>query len=105
MLIKEPLFKRANDGIDIIRIENPEDVEFIDSSSFSNLYKFPTYFQLKCHLHSYDPSELRIDLILYENVKLQKNDDIYMKDSNGNWAKGRVIGIETLFEDKYGNER
>lgn len=69
------------------------------------MYKFPTYFQIKCHLHDYKPSDFKVDLILYENVKLIKNDDIYMKDLDGNWIKGRIKGIETLFEDKYGHER
>ena len=31
MLIKEPIFKRANDGMIIMRIDSEDDVEILDS--------------------------------------------------------------------------
>jgi len=30
MMIKEPMYKLANDGMNIIAIDNPDDVEFLD---------------------------------------------------------------------------
>ena len=31
LMIKEPLYKRGNDGFNIIRVDDPNDIEFIEN--------------------------------------------------------------------------
>ena len=37
LAIKEPLFKRGNDGLELIRVDDPSDVEFFDAKSVSTM--------------------------------------------------------------------
>ena len=74
-MIKEPYFKRALDGSEMIRVDEPDDVEFLKPSLQETIFE--------CFIKSIDEEEIAFRIATMESsIKIEKGMNLYFKNPN-----------------------
>lgn len=100
MAIKEPFFKKANDGFEITRVDDPNDVEFIHDEA-SNCSTKDGITDVLCIIKNVSVSECSIEVMVLNPVEIPTNSFIYFEYPSKIWNQGRVKDIDKKFIDVF----
>ncbi|TNV82760.1 hypothetical protein FGO68_gene7316 [Halteria grandinella] len=104
MLIREPMYKLANDGFNIIRVDKEDEIEFINNSIFQDAIKIAKQQDLHTCLIG-NISQTSVSFLLLAPYKILDGATIYYEHSDDQWVKGVAKTCSYKYRDTWGRER
>jgi hypothetical protein len=90
MIIKEPYKKLAHDGQNVMRVDDPNDVEFLDKKLLEDSLEKDHFL---CLISDVKLSDYTVNIMTIDPVNIKKESYICFETSSKKLIKGQVIDV------------